>query len=236
MPGRRMSGGQSYWRHRLALHICPRSHEDRSASIYNKKLALTASTHHPRHSPVLETELVTPKWSLHSSRARVADLPGPEIPVVDSVHTGKHELAETVLHSLVPVLPLYERCAVALVRGATADTVHVESAIVNRIAKLASDRDTEVGLRIVETTTPRCTRLPGPHATARAGSNEYALFRDCDRRVIGLSVKGEVWVHVEYEPIRAIHPVFPSVRSEEAVVYSDDCNSVMVNRKGMEDS
>lgn len=77
---------------------------------------------------------------------RLSNLPVPEEGVFESVHTSQGKVEQPILGSLIPTLPVIPELAVGVRRGIRLGAHQIEAAVVEAIAILSGDGDTEVGL------------------------------------------------------------------------------------------
>lgn len=77
---------------------------------------------------------------------RFSDLPSPEERINKGIHTGQRDVVQSILGSLVPILPVIPERAIRVRRGIRFDTPQVEATIVETVAVFSGESDTEVGL------------------------------------------------------------------------------------------
>ena len=117
-----------------------------------------------RDPTVLETEFVGPEWGLdtavrHGSNlkersgrvtvcghVRFPDLPSPEERIFESIHTSQRKVEQSVLGTLVPILPVIPERAIGVVGSVRLDAIQIETAIVDAVAVLSGNGDTEGSL------------------------------------------------------------------------------------------
>lgn len=117
-----------------------------------------------RHPTVVETKFVGPQWSFNLSvqgipnlkkrsesatfydYVRFSDLPSPEERIYKSIHASQRIVEQSILGSLVPVLPVIPERAIWVRRGIRLNTPQVEATIVVTVAVFSGESDTETGL------------------------------------------------------------------------------------------
>ena len=77
---------------------------------------------------------------------RFSDLPSPEERIFKSIHASQRKVEQSILGSLVPVLPVIPERAIRVRGGIRFNTPQVEATIVVTVAVFSSKSDTETGL------------------------------------------------------------------------------------------
>ena len=134
-------------------------------------------------------------------------LPGPEEPILQCVHASERELLKTILDCLIPlgmVHPITTVTTVAM--RSTADTIDPQTTVVDRVAELARDRDTELLAALVHERTPSVASASGP---------------DTNRVEVRLAIERDVRVRVEDEAVCSWEETRPLCLGLEAVVDAD---------------
>ena len=132
-------------------------------------------------------------------------------------HARKSELLDVILHVLVPSLPVLPWCAVAyegipaeiiraIISRTLVHTVDPQSTVVDRVAELARNRDTELLAALVHERTPSVASASGP---------------DANRVEVRLAIERDVRVRVEDEAVCSWEETRPLCLGLEAVVDAD---------------
>ena len=101
----------------------------------------------------MELECCRSKWARSGETIRTCGavyghmrfsyLPSPEEWVPKSIHTGQRKVEQSVLGTLVPILPVIPECAIGVQCGIRLDTLHVEATVVEAVAVFSGNGDTE---------------------------------------------------------------------------------------------
>jgi hypothetical protein len=75
-----------------------------------------------------------------------SDLPSPEERILKRIHASQRKVEQPILGTLVPILPGVPGCTIGVRGGIRLDTLQVEAAIVETVAVLSSNSDTETNL------------------------------------------------------------------------------------------
>ena len=153
----------------------------------------------------------------------MAHLPGPEEWIDESIHAGQGKVLEALLDGRVPVRRVCPVGTVGVRGGGNLRPTEVERAIVEPVAVLSSNVDTkrcltkgwasatvhmrrpgEANVSKVECDIP-VDDLVGPRRACLLGPNPpRSSVRSINGNWVSISpsIEGEVWVRVQYHPIR----------------------------------
>ena len=77
---------------------------------------------------------------------RLSDLPSPEERIYECIHASQREAEQPILGSLIPALPVIPGRAIRVRSGSSHGALQIETTIIEAIAILSGDTDTECGL------------------------------------------------------------------------------------------
>ena len=178
-----------------------------------------------------------------------SDLPSPEEWILESIHAGQRKVEQSILGSLVPILPVVPERAIGVVGGVRLDAGHIEAAVVDTVAVFSGDSDTEGSLpwKIRSASRQRnevdnsntqivYISLPGRTSLLRPGTSHQTI-RPCDVDGVDvrLTVEREVGVRVESESIGVGEQTRPKREGADSVTNHNERSFAFANTRDIAD-